>query len=151
MDYSTITETLLVGTTPASTDYATLRALKVTLVLNMQVERLPSRDHAAAPMRTLWLPAFDFPLIPIPIRLLRRGAKAALEVMASGGSVYAHCQQGVHRSVAMAAAILIAQGNSATAAMDLIASRRAVADPYAPHIRRRILKFAQDWQANGAT
>jgi hypothetical protein len=30
--------------------------------------------------------------------------------------------------------------------MQLIAERRSIADPYAYHIRPRILKFAQEWQ-----
>jgi hypothetical protein len=38
---------------------------------------------------------------------------AALETIRQGGKVYAHCQRGRHRGVAMGAAILIALGYSA--------------------------------------
>jgi hypothetical protein len=45
----------------------------------------------------------------------------------------------------MGACILIALGYDAQAAMQLIKARRAIADPFAFHIRPRILKFAQQW------
>ena len=49
-----------------------------------------------------------------------RGVNAALDVIHHGGKVYVHCAHGRHRSVAMGAAILIAQGMPATEAMELI-------------------------------
>ncbi len=69
-----------------------------------------------------------------------------MKTIAKGGKVYAHCAAGVHRSVALAAAILIAQGFDLEAAIRLIKDRRASADPDAWYIRRRIKKFAESWQ-----
>jgi hypothetical protein len=46
----------------------------------------------------------------------------------------------------MGSCVLIAQGYEPGAAMSLVADRRAVADPYAYHIRPRILRFAQEWE-----
>ena len=74
-----------------------------------------------------------------------KGVRAALLVIENGGKVYVHCQAGVHRGVAMGAAILIAQGFEPQEAMDLIKAKRPAADPDAWYIRRRILRFAKIW------
>jgi protein-tyrosine phosphatase len=145
MNFSPITDDLFIGTTPSSNDYNHLRQLGVQLVINMRVEYRPRSDSHPTPLRLLWLPTFDSPLIPIPIKTLHRGAHAALETIQSGGKVYAHCAGGVHRGVAMGAAILIAQGYEAESAMQLIKSQRTIADPFVFYIRPRILKFASQW------
>ena len=143
MDFSQITETLFIGTTPPPEAYPFLRGLGVQLVINMRIERPPFRDHSNPPIRLLWLPTADTPLIPIPLRALKRGTIAALETFAKGGKVYTHCAGGIHRGVAMGAAILIAQGYSPEEAMALIKQRREVADPYAWYIWRQIVRFAE--------
>lgn len=145
MEYSRITPDLFIGNTPASRDYDRLRELGVGLVINMRVEFRPRRDFHPEPMPLLWLPTFDTPLIPIPVKALQRGANAALQTIQNGGRVYAHCAYGIHRGVTMGAAILIAQGYAAEAAMTLIKEKRPQADPFAFHIRPRILKFAKLW------
>ena len=145
MDYSQITDTLYIGTTPRSDDYPTLLDLGICLVINMRIERPPYRNHHDPNLTTMWLPTIDSPLVPIPISALRRGATAALEIIQRGEKVYTHCAAGVHRGVAMGAAILIASGYPAEDAMQLIVDRRPVADPNAWYIRRRIILFAQLW------
>lgn len=145
MDFSQITDTLFLGTTPEPDDYNLLRALGVGLVINMRAEQPPHPDRYDPPLPILWLKTYDLALLPIPIHALRQGVSAALETFARGGKVYAHCAAGVHRSVAMGAAILIAQGYSAEDAMNLIKTRRASADPDAWYIRWRINSFATKW------
>ena len=147
MNFSLITDDLFIGTTPHKKDYDQLRELGVRLVINMRFERMPHRDPHPTPMERLWLPTFDSPLIPIPIKPLLHGAKAALEVIQNGGKVFAHCAYGAHRGVTMGACILIAQGMNPFEAMELIKSKRPQADPDAYYIRPRILKFAQEWQS----
>lgn len=150
MNFSPITDNLFIGTTPSMNDYDHLRELGVRLVINMRVEYRPRKDLFTPPLRLLWLPTFDSPLIPIPIRSLVRGAIAALETIQKGGKVYAHCAGGVHRGVTMGAAILIAQGYDPHAAMILIKQRRPIADPFAFYIRRCIMKFARKWDMKGS-
>jgi hypothetical protein len=145
MNYSPITDNLFIGTTPLSSDYDQLRELGVGLVINMRMESRPQKDPSTPPLRLLWLPTFDSPLIPIPIKSLVRGAIAALETIQKGDKVYAHCAGGRHRGVTMGAAILVAQGYDPHAAMTLIKQRRPIADPFAFYIRPRILKFAREW------
>jgi protein-tyrosine phosphatase len=146
VNYSQIDSTLFVGTTPLQADYQTLRSLGVELVINMRAERRPYPDLNDPPMPVLWLPTFDTPLIPISIRTLSRGVRAALATMEKGGKVYIHCAMGMHRSVAQAASILIAMGYTLEDAVGLIKQRRAVADPHAWYIFRRIERFAQTWR-----
>lgn len=147
MNFSPITDDLFIGTTPSSEDYHHLRRLGVQLVINMRVEYRPRKDPHPTPLNLLWLPTFDSPLIPISIKYLHRGAKAALETIQTGSKVFAHCAGGVHRGVTMGACILIAQGHDPHAAMNLIKEKRPIADPYAFYIRPRILKFAREWNA----
>lgn len=145
MNFSPITDDLFIGTTPSAEDYNHLRGLGVRLVINMRVEYRPRKDPHPTPLELLWLPTFDSPLVPIPMRALHRGAKAALATIRSGGKVYAHCAGGVHRGVTMGACILIAQGHTPQAAMKLIKTKRPLADPFVFYIRSRILKFASQW------
>jgi protein tyrosine phosphatase (PTP) superfamily phosphohydrolase (DUF442 family) len=143
MNFSRITDHLLVGTTPAAADFERLREMGVRLVINMRLLR-GGRPKGA--LEYLRLRTFDNPLLPIPTAALVRGAREALRVIRQGGSVYTHCSRGRHRSVAMAAAILIAQGRSPESAMALIKKQRPDADPGAAHIRSRILKFEEAWK-----
>jgi protein tyrosine phosphatase (PTP) superfamily phosphohydrolase (DUF442 family) len=149
MEISKITDQLFIGTTPVVDDYDQLRDLGVKLVINMRLERPPRRDPHNPPMKSLWLPTLDSPLFPMPMGALQRGVHAALQVMAQDGKVFVHCAAGVHRAVAQAAAILIAQGVPVDAAMAQIKARRKVADPDIWYIRRRIQRFAEVWGSEG--
>jgi len=145
MNFSQITDDLFIGTTPRRKDYDVLRALGVRLVINMRLTRGPKPHFRDLHIQYLWLRTFDNPLIPIPLRALTRGVNAALDVIHSGGKVYVHCAHGRHRSVAMGAAILIAQGMPAYEAMALIKKHRSEADPNVFYIRRRIHFFERRW------
>jgi hypothetical protein len=147
INFSQITNDLFIGNMPLATDYDRLRDLGVRLIINMRFSRGPAPDPHLSPIRLLWLRSLDSPFFPISMRSLLRGAEAALETIHNGGKVYSHCAYGKHRSVAMGACILIAQDMDALSAMELIKSRRAVADPDAFYIRPRIFGFAQAWQA----
>ncbi len=145
MDYSQIIEQLYIGTTPYPEDYPLLRQLGVQLVINMRFERRPRPDTHQPPLRLLWLPSIDSPLVPISIHKLQRGVREALDTMERGGKVYVHCAKGRHRGPAMAAAILIALGYTPERAMQIIEQRRRIASPRAWYIRRRIHRFAKTW------
>lgn len=148
MNFSAITDDLLIGSMPEPGDYERLRELGVRLIINMRFRLGPEEDAHHEPMQTLWLRSLDNPLFPIPLHKLMRGAQAALETIRSGGRVYSHCAYGRHRSVAMGACILIAQGYDPYSAMELIKQKRPVADPYAFYIRPRIMKFASQFLPN---
>ncbi len=145
MNYSPITEHLFIGTSPGRGDFEVLRKLGVGLVINMRFMPGPRPPAGDPALRYIWLRTFDNPLLPIPLRALIKGVQMALDEIKAGGKVYTHCAAGRHRSVAMAAAILIAQGLAPEGAISLIKEQRPIADPDAYHIRRRILLFADHW------
>ena len=150
MNYSQITDDLFIGTTPPEDFYDELRRLGVRLVINMRLWHGRPPADGNPRIEYLRLRTFDSPLLPIPIGALVRGASEALEVMQRGGKVYTHCSRGRHRGVAMAAAILVAQGRSPEDAMKLIQAKRADADPEVFYIRRWILLFAEKWKKRKA-
>ncbi len=145
MNYSSITDNLFVGTSPGRRDFDILRDLGITMIINMRWSPGPRPTKNDTGLRYVQFHTFDNPFLPIPLRALIQGVQLALEEITNGGVVYTHCQAGRHRSVAMAAAILIAQGRPIEEAMALIKERRPVADPQAFHIRRRIELFARQW------
>jgi hypothetical protein len=143
-DTSAITDQLFIAARPRAWHVEDLRGLGVDLVLSMTVSA-PPRFLAEPPFQLLRLPTVDFWFFPIPLRLLRRGVAAALPVLERGGRVLVHCRGGRHRSVVMAACILVAMGMTADQAMDIITAHRAIADPHAWHMEPRIRAFERDW------
>ena len=141
-DVSQITDYLYISAWPRGDHAEEIRAMNVRLILSMHWIR-PSRTLGHPPVRLLWLPTFDNPLGPMPIPTLQRGVEAALPVIQEGYRVLVHCRAGVHRSVAMACCVLIGMGQTADQAMQLVEQKRAVADPHAWYIERRIYKFEQ--------
>ena len=147
MNITEITENLYIASRVRSDDLQGILRLGPGLIINMIVQIRPPKALVAEGLEVLWLRTFDFPLIPIPLRTLKRGVEAALPVVRDGGRVLVFCEQGRRRSVAMASCILIGQGYSADEAMQLISSKREVADPYAWHIQRQIRRFEVVWQS----
>lgn len=147
MDISQITEYLYIAAHPKAEDADAVKELHVRLILNMIFIR-PAKVYQQDPFRMLTLRTFDSIFLPIPIGKLERGVRAALPVINSGDSVLVYCREGRHRSVAMAAAVLIGLDQTADQAMQLIKSKRSKADPYAWHIQRRIRKFEKVWRDN---
>ena len=145
MDFSQITQDLFIGTTPEARDYDQLRQLGVRLVINMRRSRGPRPDLHPDALAFLGLRSIDSPLLLIHVRKLMRGAHTALEPIRQGGKVYSHCAAGRHRSVAMGASILIAQGYTPLSAIELIKQQRPVSDPDIFYIRNRIFQFARLW------
>lgn len=148
LDISPITPYLYVGAQPAAAHAAELGALNIGLVISMRGETRPHAAFNTAPLRSLWLRTYDVFFLPIPVVLLREGVMAALDVIGQGQAVLVHCQRGRHRSVAQAAAILIAHGHPAPEAMRLLRQQRAVADPGIWYIRRQIEAFEREWKTS---
>jgi protein-tyrosine phosphatase len=141
---SQITDYLYISAFPRGEHVEEIVALGVRLVLSMDWMR-PTKMLGKPPVELLWLPTFDFILLPMPIKTLNKGVRAALPVIENGGSVLVRCMAGVHRSVAQGACVVIGMGYTADEAMQLIIEKRAVADPDARHIQSRIRKFEQQW------
>jgi len=145
-DMSQITENLYVGSLLKASAAPCVSSKGIRLVISMIFHYPVPAIYGAEPFESLWLPTFDFPLLPIPIKMLQKGVEKALPVIQSGRPVLVFCRQGRHRSVAMAAAILIAGNRSSADAMALLKSGRRVADPDAFHIKRQIVRFEKHWR-----
>jgi protein-tyrosine phosphatase len=146
MDISQITEHIYVGAQPDPAQAEALCALNIGLIISMRAEQRPHAAFVAPPLSCLWLRTFDSFLTPISMPTLMRGVQMALPVLGQGRCVLVHCRAGRHRSVAMAAAILIAQGHTAADAMRLLRQKRQTADPEVWYIRRRIEQFERHWR-----
>lgn len=149
-DISEITEKLYISEKPKSKDVETINKIGIDLVVHMIWQR-PAKNLKKPPFKMVEMITVDTPLTPIPIRKLERGVRAALPVMDDGGSVLVYCKRGVHRSVAMASCILIAQGLSSDEAMDLVKSKRSIAQPETSYIKSRIIKFEKYWNEKTKT
>ena len=144
MDVSQITDQLYIAAHPKAEHADAILAMNVRLILNMIFIR-PAEVYRQPPFQMVTLRTFDSIFLPIPIAKLIRGVQAALPIIDRGEGVLVYCREGRHRSVAMAASVLIGCGFSADNAMEKIKSKRSKADPYAWHIQRRIRKFEQIW------
>ncbi|MBL8057952.1 MAG: dual specificity protein phosphatase family protein [Anaerolineales bacterium] len=146
MDISAITDDLYVGGQPHARDLAQLEALGVRLIITLRALRNATGRFAEPAVPVLWLRTVDSPLTPIPTRTFLKGVQAALDVIRAGGRVFVHCKHGRHRSVAMAACILIAQGDTAEQAMQRLTHGRRRADPHIWYIRQQIERFERHWK-----
>jgi prolyl-tRNA editing enzyme YbaK/EbsC (Cys-tRNA(Pro) deacylase)/protein tyrosine phosphatase (PTP) superfamily phosphohydrolase (DUF442 family) len=151
MDISPITDQLYVGSQPDATDADAICALNIGLVISMRGEQRPHQEFTRAPLSSLWLRTYDSFLTPISMRTLMQGVQSALPVLDQGRGVLVHCAAGRHRSVAMAAAILIARQHTAQSAMQLLREKRQVADPQVWYIRRQISSFERHWRTRAHT
>jgi protein tyrosine phosphatase (PTP) superfamily phosphohydrolase (DUF442 family) len=149
MDISKINDYLYVSSRPQAGHVEELTARNICLIICMIGGQRPPDIYAQPAFRLLWLQTCDSILLPIPMNKLLNGVQVALPVIKNGQSILVYCAKGRHRSIAMAAAILIATGSTAREATELLRAQRKVADPRAWHISRRIQKFEWQWR-NGS-
>ena len=145
MDISEITDFLLVGAQPCVEDAHEIAGRNVRLVITMMAEWRPPKIFGEPPLNSLWVRAYDTFFTPIAVDKLMQGVESSLQVIQNGGRVFVHCHKGRHRSVIMAAAILIASGYTAEQAIALLRAQRRVADPTTWYVRRQIHRFEKHW------
>lgn len=145
MDISAITDYLFVGAEPRAEDVKEILGHKVELVISM-LERRPAKALAEPPLTSLWVRCYDTFLTPIRTKDLEQGVQRAQQVIEGGGRVLVHCHGGRHRSIIMAAAILISQGYTADQAIALLQERRPIADPRMWYVRWQIHRFERRWR-----
>lgn len=146
IDISKVTDYLYVGSRVGKEHAEELKVLNFDLIISMIGHLAPDKIYTLPPFKTLWIKTYDTFFTPIPVKKLLAGVEAASPIIRSNGKVLVFCMAGRHRSVAMAAAILISLGHTVEQATDLLTTARTVADPTRWYIRRQIQAFARYWR-----
>jgi protein tyrosine phosphatase (PTP) superfamily phosphohydrolase (DUF442 family) len=148
LNLSRITDQLVVGGSVPPRAYPRLKAMGVTAVIDLREE---AKDDEAAlnklGIELLYLPATD--RYAASQDQLRQGVEWAMERIKDGGQVYAHCKHGVGRGPLMGLAILVAQGQTASAALKLLRSKRWQAAPNDRQLAA-LLDFERTWTGHPA-
>jgi predicted protein tyrosine phosphatase len=148
LNLSRITDQLVVGGSIPVWAYPRLKAMGVTAVIDLREE---AKDDEAAlnklGIELLYLPATD--RFAASQDQLRQGVEWAVERLNQGGQVYAHCKHGVGRGPLMGLAIMVAQGQTASAALKLLRSKRWQAAPNDRQLAA-LLDFERGWSGRSA-
>ncbi len=144
LDISQITDGLFVSNWPIAKHVPEIVEYGIELIICTIRER-QDKELNQPPLKLVQIRMTDAPFMPLPLSKLRQGVETALPILETNGKVLVFCKSGIHRSVAMASCILIGQGYTASEAMKTVAEAREIADPYKPHIRKRIEKFEPYW------
>lgn len=143
LNLSRITDDLVVGGSVPVRAYRRLQAMGITAVIDLREE---AKDDEEALRRLgielLHLPATD--RYAASQDQLRAGVTWAMERLARGGQVYAHCKHGVGRGPLMGLAILVAQGHTSSSALRLLRSKRWQAAPNDRQLAA-LLEFERSW------
>jgi atypical dual specificity phosphatase len=142
---SEITEYLYLSSLPRRAQAEQLRGMGIRLIISVYWKK-PDKTLREPPMKLLWMPIIDSPVTPIPMNVFRQGVRAALPVIEDGWKVLVHCGWGVHRSAAMACAILIGKGYTTDEAVELVKRQRSIAKPDDGYVLWRIKLFEQEWK-----
>ena len=129
MDITWLTERLAIGGGIWNAgNMATVAEEGITHIIDMQVEFDDTPLAAAHGIAVLWNPTDD-DFEPKPAALFRRGVKFVEAALAEvEARVFIHCAAGVHRAPMMALAVLGSMGWDLEDAMELIETKRPVAD-----------------------
>lgn len=137
---SRITEGIHVGGQYTARGYRRLQRRGVTAVINLRDE-FDNAEAGIAPPRYLYLPTVDN--TPPRMEDLCAGIRMIRAEIAAGGQVYIHCMLGVGRSATLAAAYLVAEGQSAEEAWRTIRQRRPFIRPTAGQVAL-VARFAEN-------
>jgi hypothetical protein len=145
-DISKVTDYLYVSSRIGKEHADVLKTLHFDLIISMIGQMAPDEIYTLPPFKTLWIRTYDTFLTPISIKKLLVGVEAALPVIQNKGKVLVFCMYGIHRSIAMGAAILISMGYTREQAASLLITARKVADPRMWYIQNQIRAFEKHWK-----
>src|SRR5713226_8656239 len=123
LNFSWITDDLAIGGAFHGRDIPKLKALGITAVVDCREEARDSEEGLAAHgIKLLHLPAPD--AHEIDQSSIDQGVEWVTEQLADGAKVYVHSLHGVGRGPLLGCCVLIAEGRSASEALQLIKTRR---------------------------
>jgi len=129
MDMTWVTDRIAVGG-GIWTDEKMIEVVRagVTHIIDMQIEWDDTKLAEPYGVKVLWNPTDD-DFRSKPPELFQRGVDFALEALDDADTrVFIHCAAGVHRAPMMTLAVLRATGWTLEGAVELVESRRPVAD-----------------------
>jgi protein-tyrosine phosphatase len=149
MDITWVTERIAVGGGIWNAEnMAKVGREGVTHIIDMQLEFDDTPLGEDCGIAVLWNPTDDDFMFK-PAELFRRGVEFAQEALKEPESkIFIHCAAGVHRAPMMTLALLGSMGWELEEAMDLIETRRPVAD-FADVYVRSVEEFLGRVQARG--
>jgi hypothetical protein len=129
MDITWVTDRIAVGGGIwTAENMAAVSRTGITHIIDMQIEFDDTRLAEPHGIEVCWNP-IDDDFEAKPAEVFRRGVDFALAALKGDGSkVYVHCAAGVHRAPMMTLALLCVMGWTLEDGMDLIETRRPVAD-----------------------
>jgi protein tyrosine phosphatase (PTP) superfamily phosphohydrolase (DUF442 family) len=123
LDLNWVKPDLAVGARVDPANVSRLKTMGIDAVVDLRIEESDDPDLLARhDIDFLHLPMHDEHALTQD--QLRHGSRWVTEQRAAGKRVLVHCQHGVGRSVMLAAAVLINEGMSTTAALDHLRARR---------------------------
>lgn len=135
LDMSWVTSSLAVGGRVREEDIGRLARAGITRVIDTRAEY---HDDEAALHREgihlLYLPTPD--TYPLLVEDLLTGSAWGVQQIRDGQKVLIHCEHGVGRSVLLTCAVLVREGLSAEAALQLVQAKRWQASPNHRQIKR---------------
>ena len=129
MDMTWVTDRIAVGGGIWNADnMAEVAGAGVTHIVDMQAEFDDTSLAEPLEIKVLWNPVAD-DFQPKPAEVFQRGVEFVQEALDQDESkVFIHCAAGVHRAPMMTLAVLCSLGWKLGAAMQMIATKRPVAD-----------------------
>ena len=146
IDISRVTDNLYVGSRVGKEHADELKVLNFDLIISMIGQIAPDEIYTLPPFKTLWIKTYDTFYTPISMKKLLVGVEAALPIIQNSGKVLVFCLKGRHRSIIMAASILISTGLTGNQAVERLIAARKVADPRRWYVRWQIGKFEKFWR-----
>jgi hypothetical protein len=129
MDITWVTDRIAVGGGIWNADnMAAASRAGITHIIDMQIEFDDTPLAVPHGIAVCWNPVDD-DFEPKPVEVFKRGVEFALAALKQDGTkLFVHCAAGVHRAPMMALALLGVLGWTVEDAMNLIETRRPVAD-----------------------
>jgi hypothetical protein len=144
LNYSDVTPQLAVGGAFRKRQIKRLHHHGVTAVVDCREEARDDPEAlASAGIKFLHIPTAD--RHGFTYEQMHEGVDWVLNHVANGGRAFLHCEHGVGRGPLMACAVLVAQGYTAPAALQIVRSGRWQALPNDRQLAA-LLRFEEEWK-----
>lgn len=146
LDYSQITDNIYIAAWPTKYHREKIISLEVSLIIATILERI-DKELDESPLTLVHTRGSDVGSNLIyPTNQLMKGVKPAVAAIQNGRKVMVFCKAGKHRSVTMAACVLVGLGHTTNEAIKIVEAGRPEVEIKETH-REAIQKFEKSWAA----